>query len=184
MISWNTICQPKINCSLGFKNLDGMNKSLLIKVGWGSISSPSSLWTQVLTPKYGVNLSTLPTELPGRHGSHLWRSLKKVWTDILSGVAWNIGDGTKVRFWLDLWMLKEKPIISEAILPILDKIISGVVADFIDNNGSWRWDLFEHYLPHNFILRIASNVPPLAQRGHDCVYWASSKNGDFSVKSA
>lgn len=57
-------------------------------------------------------------------------------------VTWNIGDGTKVRFWLDLWMLKEKPIISEAILPILDNIISGVVADFIDNNGSWRWDLF------------------------------------------
>lgn len=138
----------------------------------------------MLTTKYGVNLSTLPTELPGRHGSHLWPLLKKVWTNILSRVAWNIGDGTKVRFWLDLWMLKEKPIISEAILPIFDNIISGVVADFIDNNGSWRWDLFEHYLPHNIILRIASSVPPLAQRGHDCVYWAGSKNGDFLVKSA
>lgn len=96
----------------------------------------------MLTTKYGVNLSTLPTELPGRHGSHLWPLLKKVWTNILSRVAWNIGDGTKVRFWLDLWMLKEKPIICEATLPILDNIISGVVADFIDNNGSWRWDLF------------------------------------------
>lgn len=72
MVSWNNICQPKINGGLGFKSLDGMNKSFLMKVGWGILSSPSSLWSQVLSTKYGVDLSVLLTELPCRNGSHLW----------------------------------------------------------------------------------------------------------------
>lgn len=72
MVSWNNICHPKINGGLGFKSLDGMNKSFLMKVGWGILLSPSSLWSQVLSTKYGVDLSVLPTELPCRNGSHLW----------------------------------------------------------------------------------------------------------------
>lgn len=136
MVSWNNICQPKINGGLGFKSLDGMNKSFLMKVGWGILLSPSSLWSQVLSTKYGVDLSVLPTELPCRNGSHLWQSIGKVWTDVLSGVAWNIGDGTKAQFWLDRWVIKEKPLISEALCPIPDDIIYNVVANFIDSNSS------------------------------------------------
>lgn len=48
LVSWEKICQPKACGGLGFKSLDVMNKALLMKLAWGLISSPDSLWAQVL----------------------------------------------------------------------------------------------------------------------------------------
>lgn len=48
LIKWQTVCQPKVCGGLGFKNLEMMNKALLMKMGWGLIASPISLWSRVL----------------------------------------------------------------------------------------------------------------------------------------
>ncbi|KAH9722962.1 reverse transcriptase domain-containing protein [Citrus sinensis] len=78
LVSWDKVCQPKSCGGLGLKNLEVMNKALLMKAGWNLISSPSSLWTRVLLTKYGLNKENLPSVLPTKNGSYLWKSIGKV----------------------------------------------------------------------------------------------------------
>lgn len=102
MVTWDKVCQPKSCGGLGFKNLEMLNRALLMKVSWGIVSSPTSLWAQVLSSKYGLDPSNVPRVLPTTNGSDLWKSIGKVWNDILMSTRWNIRNGRKVRFWWDL----------------------------------------------------------------------------------
>lgn len=71
MVSWRNVCKPKSIAGLGFKSLSMMNKALHMKLAWGLISSPDSLWVQVLRIKYRIATNTLFKILHTRYGSHL-----------------------------------------------------------------------------------------------------------------
>ena len=71
MVSWDTLCKPKAYGGLGLKELNVMNKALLMKLSWRIISAKDSLWVQVLCTKYGVNNSNPPLSLLTRYGSHM-----------------------------------------------------------------------------------------------------------------
>ncbi|KAH9699945.1 putative ribonuclease H protein [Citrus sinensis] len=53
-----------------------------------------------------------------------------------------------------------------------------------DANGQWNWALFDHFLPHTAIMKIASIHPPSDLLGPDQFYWSHSNKGNFSVFSA
>lgn len=184
MVSWDTVCQPKTCGGLGFKNLDMMNKAILMKVGWNLVTSPSSLWSQVLLSTYKLDLNNLPPALPTKNGSYLWKFIGRVWQDMRKGIQWTIEDGQKVRFWWDCWVTKTQPLFCYALTTIPNEIINNTVADFVDQNGNWNWISFRHLLPNNIILRISSIFPPRQERGEDQLYWAESERGSFTVKSA
>ncbi|KAH9751354.1 putative ribonuclease H protein [Citrus sinensis] len=184
LIGWDKVCQPKICGGLGLKNLGMMNKALMMKLAWGLVSEPTSLWCRVLYTKYGIADSDFPLGLPTRSGSHLWKSIGKVWSDTLKGLWWNIRNGRRVHFWLDCWVTNHKPLSSYALAPIPVESLMNLVVDFIDTNGNWCWASFEHLLPNCIILRIAAVQPPMEGKGDDKFFWANSQWGDFSVKSA
>ncbi|KAH9685693.1 putative ribonuclease H protein [Citrus sinensis] len=73
------ICTPKCKGGLGFKKLDIMNHALLMKNIWRLITEPTKLSNQVLLTKYGVQLDEVPTSLPTRYGSHLWKAMGSIW---------------------------------------------------------------------------------------------------------
>ena len=70
------------------------------------------------------------------------------------------------------------------LAPIPVESLMNLIVDFVDANGNWRWDSFEHLLPNCIILRIAAVQPPMEGKGDDKFFWANSQRGDFSVKSA
>ncbi|KAL9411411.1 hypothetical protein AB3S75_045078 [Citrus x aurantiifolia] len=43
LVSWNNICRPKSNGGLSFKDMEIMNKALLMKVAWDLFINPSKL---------------------------------------------------------------------------------------------------------------------------------------------
>ncbi|KAH9684963.1 putative ribonuclease H protein [Citrus sinensis] len=85
LVKWDHICQPKLCGGLGLKNLSLMNGALLMKIGWGLISSTNSLW----------------------YGSYMWKAVGGIWPEVLKGIKWDIGNGNKVRFWWDNWATEE-----------------------------------------------------------------------------
>ncbi|KAH9757474.1 reverse transcriptase domain-containing protein [Citrus sinensis] len=89
MVSWRHVCKPKAFGGLGFKSLAMMNRALHMKLAWGIISSPSSLWVQVLLTKYRVDRHNPPQVLLTRYGSHLWKSLGHVWSEVADFVNVN-----------------------------------------------------------------------------------------------
>ena len=95
-----------------------------------------------------------------------------------------MGDGLSVRFWWDLWVTDNIPLIAYATDSIPVEILDCKVADFVDENGSWCWSSFEKYLPNNIILQIAALHPPSHAKGMDTIFWAHSKHGEFTTSSA
>ncbi|KAL5571164.1 hypothetical protein UlMin_020761 [Ulmus minor] len=63
---WDNLCQPKDKGGLGFQNLEGFNKALLVKQGWRLIRSPDSLVRKVLKAFYFPNCSFLEAKLGGK----------------------------------------------------------------------------------------------------------------------
>lgn len=81
------MCQPKMHGGLGFKDLNMMNKALLMKLGRGIISDKDNLCVRVLCNKYGINNSNLLLSLPTRYSSPLWKAIGNIWQDTLSSVS-------------------------------------------------------------------------------------------------
>ncbi|KAH9658732.1 putative ribonuclease H protein [Citrus sinensis] len=183
MVSWRNVCKPKSIGGLGFKSLSMMNKALHMKLAWGFISSPESLWVTVLRTKYGVAKDTLPETLHTRYGSHLWKSIGTVWSEVLTSRRWCLGNGESVRFWWDLWVTKDMPLATYAMDTIPVNILDCKVSVFIKNDGSWWWDQFEYLLPNNIILQIAVVLPPSSMHGTDTCFWTHSRTGLFTTKS-
>ena len=42
-----------------------------------------------------------------------------LWPQMLIGARWSVGNGSRVRFWMDYWIM-ESPLIDIAIVPVLD----------------------------------------------------------------
>ena len=127
MVSWRNVCKPKAFGGLGFKSLAMMNRALHMKLAWGIISSPNSLWVQVLSTKYRVDCHNLPQVLPTRYSSHLWKFLGHVWSEVLASRRWSLGDGKYVSFWWDLWATNNAPLIAYAT--------NTIPMDILDCNG-------------------------------------------------
>lgn len=140
-----------------------------MKLTWGLISSLDSLWVKVLRNKYGVAIDTLPETLHTRYGSHLWKSIGTVWSDILA-CCWCLGDGETVWFWWDLWVTKDLSLAAYAMNNIPVHILDCKVYAFIKVDGSWSWGWCEHLLPNNIIFHIAAVLPPFLMHGLDTCF--------------
>ena len=94
-----------------------------------------------------------------------------------------MGNGQKIHFWRDIWVA-ETPLYNLSIALVPEDIVEGCIADFVTPEGSWRWNLFGHLIPHNILLMIAAVKPLDAHSGSDHFYWAHSPSGFFTAKSA
>uniref|UniRef100_A0A0A9HQM5 Reverse transcriptase zinc-binding domain-containing protein n=1 Tax=Arundo donax TaxID=35708 RepID=A0A0A9HQM5_ARUDO len=93
---------PKSQGGLGVKNLEKMNMCLLGK--WiFKAASGSGIWNQIVEAKYLRGKSCFQVKNKNTESP--------CWTDILAlrplvheGCRWEVGSGTKVRFWEDSWI--------------------------------------------------------------------------------
>lgn len=54
-ISWKVLCRPKERGGFGLRKVEGMNKSLLTKLGWRLANNEEGLWANILRRKYGLS---------------------------------------------------------------------------------------------------------------------------------
>ena len=134
--------------------------------------------------KYGIMDDIITVTNFSCSGSYLWRAIARIWNDVQQGIKWSLGNGTQVTFWLDNWIFDDKPLLFHATGLISPNLLECSVADFVNSDGNWKWDVFSHLLPHKIILHIAACKPPCLDDGIDQVYWKYSKNGNFTVSSA
>lgn len=96
--TWNSLCKPKYQGSIGFRKLDIFNKALLAKQVWRIIQFPNSLVAKVLKPRYFKHVDIMKAHI-GSNSSYIWRSL--MWgRELLEvGLCWRIGDETTNDIW-------------------------------------------------------------------------------------
>ena len=55
LVKWSKLCNPKSCGDLGMCEMRIVNDAFLMKLGWGMIMKPGSLWVRVLKSKYGIS---------------------------------------------------------------------------------------------------------------------------------
>ena len=96
---WKTICLEKRKGGLGVRNLSLMNLALLCKWSWRYAIEREALWKQVISQRYGEDDGGWRSrEVSERFGVGLWKPIRKEWNYLSSRLAFQVGNGKRVRF--------------------------------------------------------------------------------------
>ena len=103
-VNWEVVGADKENGGLGLRKLALLNKALLGKWIWRFACVKDDLWKQVLGAKYGQEDFVWRTNKANEaFGIGLWKEILKESDWCWENMAFNVGKGTKIRFWTDLW---------------------------------------------------------------------------------
>ena len=63
-----------------------------------------ALWRRVIRAKYGAEKGDwCANSVPGSNGVSLWKTISSGWSTFSRHIQFQIGDGTRVKFWHDVW---------------------------------------------------------------------------------
>ena len=104
LVAWKKVCLPKVYSGLGLGNLVRRNKSLLFKWLWRFPLEKYALWYAVIKSKYELNENQWDSGI-NHMGTHRnpWKFISSLYGEFHSWVAFKVGNGTKLRFWDDVW---------------------------------------------------------------------------------
>ncbi|RVW90819.1 putative ribonuclease H protein [Vitis vinifera] len=191
LVSWKVICAAKKNGGLGIRNLAIFNKALLGKWLWRFANENESLWKQIISSKYDLqNGGWCSKGVRDCYGVGVWKAIRNGWESFRSHSHFFVGDGTKVKFWKDLWC--ENQSLEEAFPTLFNLSVNkdSWVAEAWEEDGvggSWA-PRFNRHLNDWEVGEVESLLgkllPMTIRRGvNDSLRWKENKNGTFSVKS-
>ena len=102
---------------------------------------------------------------------------------VAPGVSWIVGDGRRVRFWRDKWLLNES-LDALSLVDIPEEIAEAKTRDLWQHGIGWIFQQIEPYTSLQNRLRLASLVIDDVTGARDRMSWGEAKDGLFSVKSA
>ena len=142
LVNWSTVCTLLSSGGLGIRNLRTFNVALLGKWLWRFGQERGALWRQVIEVKYGCDWGGwCSSSFFGPYGVGLWKNIRRGWHSLSRFILYEIGDGSKVQFWLDRWC-GSSPL--PDLYPDLFRICCNKEASVADlmrfTNGVLHWD--------------------------------------------
>ena len=191
LVKWDKVCSPIYEGRLGIKKLRVFNQVLLGKWMWGYAYEREVWWRIIVDAKYGSEWGGWHSiDTVGPHGVGLWRYISKGWRVFSSHTRFNLGDGSKIKFWDDVWCKEAS--LKEAF-PGLYNIASAKDASIANNmdfmGGTIQWNVSFFLLVHDWELEVLASFYTLLyshrmrREGEDKIWWVPSRKGKFDVKS-
>ena len=91
-VGWKTMCKPKSQGGMGFRNLQVFNLALLAKQAWRILTNPGSLVARILKAKYFPFCDILHANLRSSP-SYTWQSIFNGLEVLRCGTRWSVGNG-------------------------------------------------------------------------------------------
>jgi hypothetical protein len=124
----------------------------------------------------------------GSHGVGLWKNIRKGWSLFSSHSRFILGNGSRIRFWDDVWC-GEMPL--KEVFPGLYDIAcdknSSVAAHLILESRSFQWDVRFIRAAHDWEVDVLTSFFTLLysisldRDGEDKLWWSPSRKVKFDV---
>ncbi|XP_057425675.1 uncharacterized protein LOC130719041 [Lotus japonicus] len=177
-VKWSTLCQPKLNGGLGFRDFKSFNLALVAKNWWRIHNHPDSLLSRVFKAIYFPRGNMIGAR-KGYRPSYAWTSIWKTSDLVQRGTSWRIGNGLNVRIWEDRWLPHGSPINFRH--DVVEELKLETVAHLIQPGASvWNKELIEW----TFCPATAKNilaVPLPLHPAEDLLFWEHTSDGLYTV---
>lgn len=109
-MKWEEIKKPTASGGLGLRSTASMNIALQGKWLCKFLVDGNRLWKSIVAARWGeLSTAVLPS---GRIRSHtsrphdggLWKKILLQWSKFRQCIKWQLGNGSKICFWLDVWI--------------------------------------------------------------------------------
>ncbi|CAI0420820.1 unnamed protein product [Linum tenue] len=164
---------------MGFRDMKGFNKALLVKQLWSLSQRPEALISILLRAKYHKQCTILEARLGGQP-SYIWRSIIGAQGFLCQGLRWRVGNGAQVRIWGDSWLPDgEVAFINSApkVLPV-----DSFVRELIDPvTNQWDVDLVGRCFPAE-IAEVVLAIPLRSNDEQDRLIWRHNYHGGYTVR--
>jgi hypothetical protein len=191
LVSWSKVCSPIPEGGLGIRNLRVFNKALLGKWLWRYAHEREAWWRIAIDAKFGSSWggwSSIASS--GPHGVGLWKNIRKGWSSFVSFTRFKLGNGSKIRFWDDVWCGESALKEAFPVLYGLSGDRDACVADHMDfSSGSLQWDVSFLRAAHDWEVVVFASFYSLlysssrSRVGEDKLWWTPSHKGKFDVRS-
>lgn len=170
-IAWSTVCLPKKEGGLGFRNLEIWNKTLCLKLVWRLYIPNPSLWASWIK-KYRIGDESLWSLEAKNAGSGTWRSLLNLRSLATNFLRAEVGNGETTSFWWDIWTPLGRliNIFGDTGPRELSIPLFASVADSCDENG-WRLRGARSPAAETLHIHLTSIHLPSSSQTEDVFYW-------------
>ncbi|KAL6213793.1 hypothetical protein ACLB2K_013233 [Fragaria x ananassa] len=178
---WSSLCVPKQEGGLGFKDMHHYNVALLAKQCWCILSQPESLWVKVLKARYFPECDFLHAN-KGYRASWGWSSILQARDLIMEGSGWQIANGLKVNIWKENWLHPPdvRPIQTTAQISNNGPHLVFEIIDW--PSKTWNLDSILHLIQPSEANKILL-IPIGSHDGEDRITWPWNKRGVYTVSS-
>jgi hypothetical protein len=101
--SWSSICLPKHEGGLGFRQMHEFNLSLITKLGWKMITKTNCQWVEQLQNKY-IKYGDFLSSPISSSASWLWKGTQKIKPFISAGACLRVFRNSTAPIWSSNWV--------------------------------------------------------------------------------
>jgi hypothetical protein len=191
LVKWDMVCSPYSHGGLAIKNIRRFNEALLGKWLWRFGVERVAFWRKIIMVKYGSVEGGWVSKVPsGPHGVGLWKFIRSRWASFSKFVAFEVGDGSLIRFWDDVWCADQPLKLAYPELYRIACVKDAPVADFAQVRGNAvHWEVTFTRLAQDWELESISSFFDLLYSAKiivsekDKMCWKPARSKGFQVKS-
>ncbi|KAL4637913.1 hypothetical protein ACB092_03G112400 [Castanea dentata] len=191
LVKWAKVCKPMQVGGLGIKRLRSFNTALLGKWLWSYALETNTLWKRVIEAKYGnIWGGWCMKKVTSPYDVSLWRFIRSGWVNFPKLLWYDVGDGTRVKFWKHVWCgncsLKEAFLELYSLSRARDSSVAKVMGwsggqlywnfHFRHSPQDWEEESFDRFMDIVYSLKVLGAGP-------DKVCWKLTRSRGFEVSS-
>jgi hypothetical protein len=179
--SWHDICKPTKQGGLGIRDMELINKSLIINSAWNVAINKNPFLSAILKAKYYPNNTfwTAPATCPR---SVYWSSIFQVKHYLHSNASLQIHAGNS-SIWSSPWTNIWSNIHDHLLLPVTNSPMPETISD-LWMQGTKQWDhrlLSTTFSTH--AVQVIESTPVVHSDQQDILRWTPSTNGQCTSKT-
>jgi hypothetical protein len=180
--SWDDICKLKEEGGLGIRDMETINKSLIIHSAWNIANNKNIFLSDILKSKYFPNASFWNASDKGPR-SVFWSSVMQVGHHIVANSTYQIHAGNS-SIWSSPWTSVWNNIYEHLLTPVVNLPLPAKVSDlWVQGTHTWNHQLLSTTFTDHAV-QIIEDTTVVHSDQQDILQWTPATNGQCTAKAA